>query len=287
MGSGTGSAGWGPALVGGLCAMLSAGAVHAQGAGGAQGLHDNAFVGNLGAFVFQSDVRAVLNGQSTNNPEVDFDEDLGRADDAKRARLDLTWRINPYHHLRFLYFDNSVSRSKVLTRNIEWGDYTFQAGFTLDSETDYTVYALAYEYAFMRTPSYELSASLGVHYMDLSLRLTGTATLTGSSGTASAVRTESRDLPAPLPMIGLRGGWVLSPDWYLDAQAQFFEIDIDGYDGRWTDARIGATWMFSRNFGVGLGYNLFTTRVDVNRSDYTGRLKFGYSGFQAYLTGTF
>lgn len=277
---------WGSVLALGACAALASVPAAAQ-SSGAQGLHDNAFVGNLGAFVFQSDVRAALNGQSTNNPDVDFDEDLGTADDAKRGRLDLLWRINPNHHLRFLYFDNSVSRSKVLTRNIEWGDYTFQAGFTLDSETEYTVYALAYEYAFVRTPTYELAASLGIHYMDISLRLTGTATLTGSSGSASAVRTESSDLPAPLPMIGIRGGWVLSPNWYLEGQAQFFKLNIDGYDGRWTDARVGVTWMFSRNFGVGLGYNAFATRVDVDRDNYNGRLKFGYSGAVAYLTGTF
>lgn len=279
--------GWGSVTALAACAALAAGPAGAQSSSGAQGLHDNSFVANIGAFIFQSDVRAALNGQSTNNPEVDFDEDLGRANDSKRGRLDLTWRINPNHHLRFLYFDNSVSRSKVLTRNIEWGDYTFQTNTALESQTDLTVYALAYEYAFLRTPSYELSASLGVHYMDISLRLSGTATLTGSGGSVSAARTESSDLPAPLPMIGLRGGWVISPQWYLDAQAQFFEIDIDGYDGRWTDARLGVTWMFSRNFGVGLGYNMFATRVDVNRDNYKGRLKFGYSGALAYLTGTF
>ena len=37
--------------------------------------------------------------------------------------------------------------------------------------------------------------------------------------------------------------------------------------GYWTDLRVGATWMFSRNFGVGLGYNWFGTRVDVEKSD--------------------
>ena len=281
------SSGWVGPLTCAAWAALAALPASAQ-SSGAQGLHDNAFVINGGMYVFQSDVRAALNGQSANNPDIDFDEDLGRADDSKRGRLDLLWRLNPNHHLRFLYFDNSTSRSKVLTRNIDWGDYTFQVNTTLESQTDFKVYALAYEYAFMRTPSYELAASLGVHYMDLSLRLSGTATVAGGGGgSASGVRSDSRDLPAPLPVIGLRGGWVISPQWYLDGQAQFFEIDYQGYNGRWTDARLGLTWMFSRNFGIGLGYNGFATRVDVSRDDYNGRLKFGYSGFQTYLTGTF
>ena len=103
----------------------------------------------------------------------------------------------------------------------------------------------------------------------------------------SGTQTKSSSLPAPLPVIGLRGGWVVAPQWYLDAQATFFKVNVDGYDGHWADLRLGATWMFSRHMGVGLGYNRFTTRVDVNRSDFNGRLNFGYSGVQAYLTGSF
>ena len=49
----------------------------------------------------------------------------------------------------------------------------------------------------------------------------------------------------------------------------------------------GATWMFSRNFGVGLGYSHFAARFDVERPNYNGRVKLGYGGLQAFLTGTF
>jgi hypothetical protein len=45
--------------------------------------------------------------------------------------------------------------------------------------------------------------------------------------------------------------------------------------------------MFHRNYGVGLGYDRFATRVDVSKNDFDGRLKTSYSGLQAYLTGTF
>jgi long-subunit fatty acid transport protein len=50
---------------------------------------------------------------------------------------------------------------------------------------------------------------------------------------------------------------------------------------------LGATWMFHRNYGLGLGYNYFTSNLDVAKSDFNGQLKLGYSGVQAYLTGTF
>jgi len=45
--------------------------------------------------------------------------------------------------------------------------------------------------------------------------------------------------------------------------------------------------MYKQNFGIGLGYNRFATSVAVNKDSFSGRLRTGYSGLQAYLTGTF
>ena len=277
-----------------LCSLLAAGAAGsalAQSSSGAQGMLDDRWVLNAGAFVFGSSLKANLNGQSSTNPEVNFDDTFGKADDATRVRADLLWRITPKHHLRFMYFDNSVTRSKELAEDVLWGDYTFGKGSRADLKTDFKVYELAYEYAFMRSPTYELAGTVGVHYMDLAVQLSGTAILTGPGCAAppctATATTKSSSLPAPLPVIGLRGGWVVAPDWYIDAQGQFFKIKVGEYDGYWSDLRVGATWMFSRHFGLGLGYNRFLTNVDVSKTDFNGRLKFGYSGLQAYLTGTF
>jgi hypothetical protein len=274
-----------------LCGMAcggGAGSAMAQ-SSGAQALLDNSWVVNLGAFVMNSDLKANLNGQSVTNPEVDFDETFGRGSDATRLRGDVLWRITPAHHLRFMYFDNSVQRSRVLGEDLRWGDYTFNAGSRTDLKYENQVTELAYEYAFMRQPSYELSASIGVHYTKTTLRLSGDASVTDANGNITNVSaaTKASSLPAPLPVVGLRAGWVIAPQWYLDAQAQFFKVNIDGYDGNWTDLRVGATWMFSQHFGLGLGYNHFSTRVDVDRDAFNGGLKTSYSGLQAYLTGTF
>ena len=46
---------------------------------------------------------------------------------------------------------------------------------------------------------------------------------------------------------------------------QYFRVSVDGYDGNWSDARVGATWMFSRHFGAGLGYDHFATRTSLER----------------------
>lgn len=282
-----------------LASLLSAavlmashsGSALAQASSGAEGLLTDTWNVSLGAFAYGADVKARLNGAAAMNPEVDFDKTFGKANDSTRVRADALWRISPAHHLRFMYFDNANTRTKSLGEDVKWGDYTFLKDSSATFKDELSVISLAYEYALMRGKNYEFNVSAGVHYMDMSLQLSGTANITGPecpTTTCSATKASKvSSLPAPLPMLGLRGGWMVAPDWYLDAQGQVFKVNIDGYDGRWSDVRVGATWMFHRNFGVGLGYNYFATTVDVDRPQFDGKLRLGYSGVQAYLTGTF
>jgi hypothetical protein len=267
-------------IVPGLLAATSASAQLSN----AQGLIENSVVVSAGVFVVGTDVKARVNGQSVQNPDVDFDDTFGTASDQTRARLDALWRITPKHHVRFLYFNNSTTRNRVLDRDVNWGDETFHVGANVESQIKLKVYSLAYEYAFIHQPTYEVNGSLGIHYADLSIRLAGNATV---GGAATSFVSDTRKLPAPLPVIGVRAGWAFAPDWYLEGLGQFFKVSIDGYNGHWVDGRVGVTWMFTRNFGAGLGYNRFITRVDVDRTSFNGTARFGYSGLQAFLTGTF
>src|SRR5947208_3193516 len=101
----------------------------------AKSLLQDKFVFNLGGFIVGTDVTAHLNGSSSTNPDVDFDQTFGNGSDSTRIRADALWRITPNHHLRFLYFNNTSDRTRAIDRNIASGDYTFQAGATVESKT--------------------------------------------------------------------------------------------------------------------------------------------------------
>ena len=263
-----------------LCALLAAGfagTARAQ-SNGAQMLLDGKFVGSLGGFILGTDVKARLNGETTNS-DIDFDKTFGDPGNQTRIRGDVLWRVTPTHHLRFLYFDNATSSKRVIDENVEFGDHVFNAGGEVKATSSFKIAELAYEYAFIRQPGFELNASLGVHYMDVGLKLRGDATITDENGNVTQVSgsTKKGSVSAPLPVIGVRAGWVVAPQVYLDAQAQYFKAKIDNVDGSILDLRAGATWMFSQNFGVGIGYNRFTTKVKVEKNDFDGRLRLGYS----------
>jgi hypothetical protein len=252
-------------------------------------LLDRSFVLKAGTFLLSTDLEARLDGQIGRNEVVDFRRTFGLDGDFNRFRADAVWRINPRHHLRFFYFDSNESSSRTLDRTVNWGELQFQLGARVDVKTELTVAQLAYDYALWRSPDLEVAAGLGVHYMDLSLRLAGTAQIVGADGSIGAAQAAVKEssLPAPLPVVGLRGTWRASRQLYLDAQAQFFKVSLSGYDGRLTDLRFGATWMFTPNWGAGLAYDSFVTKVDVERDTFNGNLRLGYSGLLVYLTGAF
>jgi len=263
--------------------------VLAQPAAPARALLEDRWVVSVGAFVLNSKVRASLNGQSGHKPEIDFDEAFGRSSDATRIRADAMWRVTPRNHLRLMYFSNTIDRSRVIDRAIEWGDYTFGLGASIDSRYRTETVQLAYEYAFVRQPDYEVAASLGVHHTKTTIRLSGTAVVTDEQGNATSApgATSANSLTAPLPVVGLRAGWVVAPQWHVHAQALYFKAEVGGYGGYWSDLSVGATWMFNRNFGIGLGYNRFATHLQVERGSFDGSLRTGYAGLQAYLTAAF
>ncbi|MBT9492198.1 MAG: hypothetical protein IV107_07565 [Paucibacter sp.] len=255
----------------------------------AQSLLTDRWVLNLGAFLLATDLRANLNGQSSAKPEIDFNRVFGRSQDASRVRADALWRITPTHHLSLSYFNNSIRRSKTLDESIEWGDTKFEAQAKVDFKHRMEVLALSYNYAFLRAPGYELSAGVGVHYTQRVLQLAGDARVTDANGSQSAVSATSRSssVPTPLPVLGLRGAWAVAPSWYFDAQAQYFAASLGSYDGAWSDARISATWMYTRQFGLGIAYNHFSSNMELSRKSFDGHLRTSYSGAQIFLTAAF
>jgi len=259
----------------------------------AEDLLNERFVIDLGGFVVTSKISGSLLGSAnTTDQQIDFDKQFGTDAAQTRWRGELLWRITPTQHLRFSYFDNDVQRSRTIDQDLPWGDYTFKAGGQVAAETKFRVYELDYEFAFLRRPTYEIVALAGIHLDDLTLKLSGEASLTvdtpsGPVEQAAAFTSRSNSIPAPLPVFGFRGDWAASPHVYLDASAEIFSISYQGINGNWSDLRGGATWMFSKHFGAGIGYDRFATHADVGKGSFNGRLNFGYQGLLLYLTGGF
>ena len=244
---------------------------------------------SLGTYIVGSNLKSTLDGTAAGSGEqVDFAHTFDMNKDYSRFRLDGLWRITPKHHLRFVYFQNNITRSRTLDKDLAWGDYTFQANAEVAAESKFGVYELSYEYAFIRKPTLEVAAGAGIHMMNMSIKLTGSATYTDANGVVQPadLSTSNSNLPAPFPVIGARATWAVTPTIFIEPEVQWFAFKYDAYDGNWWDARVAAKWMFTRHWGVGLGYDAFRVNVTVDKASFNGNLTLGYSGGQLMVVGS-
>jgi hypothetical protein len=230
---------------------------------------------SLGSFIVDTDTEVRLDGDTQTGTNVDWENTFGGGD-VTRFRIDGQWRFADRHKARFMWFSSSRSKSRTLEEEINWGEETFPVSAKVDGKFDFDVYELAYEYAFLRRDTYELSGTIGLHYTELSLSLAADAASSG--GTLTADIKEEGSVGAPLPVIGLRGLWQLPHHFWIDAQAQFFAISIDEYDGNLQDYKVMVNWQPKRWLGIGLGYNRFTVDVDVDADRFNGSLDWTYEG---------
>ncbi len=258
-----------------------------------ESLLNDHFIFTVGAFVVTSNINGSLSGSAnTSDQKVNFDKQFGTDADQTRWRADVLWRITARQQLRFNYFSNDIQRTRNLDRDLAWGDYTFVTGGAVTAETKLRVYELDYQFAFLRRPTYEIVAIAGLHLDDLTLKLSGNASLTVDTPTgpveqSATFTSKSNSVSSPLPVLGLRANWAVSPHIYLDASGQLFAISYQGVSGNWSDLRAGASWMFSDHFGIGIGYDRFATHADLSKVSFSGRLNFGYQGLLVYLQGGF
>ena len=240
----------------------------------------------LGTFVITSEPTIQLKGDTSNGDRVDFDEALGGGD-SQRIRLDSFWRFGDSgrHKVKAIAFDMSRSNSRTFDRDIEWGGDIYPATAKVSSEFSFTVIEAAYEYAFLKRDRYELDGSIGLHYTMLDSSLKAKAESSGGTLTRDISNSGSVDLP--LPVIGLRGIWDLTHNFWLDATAQYFALSIDEYDGNLQDYRVLVTWQPKKWLGVGFGYNRFKVDVDVEKDKFNGSLDWTYSGPMLFYSASF
>lgn len=247
-------------------------------------LLEDPFQVSLGTYIVSSDTTIRLDATNDDTgTTVDWDRVVGGGD-ASRFRLEGAWRFGERHKLRAMWFDFSRSKTRTTDREIEWGDEVFPVSTEATAKTQFSIYEVAYEYAFLRRQNLELTASGGIHWTQYKAKLS--ATLDGGvSGSREA--SDSAKLDAPLPVVGVRGLWRIHRNFWLDGAVQYFALQYDIYDGRILDTRIGVLWQPSKWVGIGLGYNRFDVDVDLDDNDFRGKLEWVYDGPQLFYNVSF
>jgi hypothetical protein len=248
---------------------------------------DAKFIIDAGYFFMSTDMRVRVNGETTQEAgsDVNYDDTFGIGD-FDRFRVDMMWRIADRHSIQAMYFQNNRSSSRTIQEDVEFKGQLYPVGATVDASSEVTIVQLSYAYAFLRKDNYELAVSGGVHYIDMNLGLDATVNVNGQTSTRNLDASASTQ--APLPIVGIRGTWKLPHNLYINAQAQYLYIDFDPYKGSLLDLKASFVWQCTDHFGVGVAYNDFRFRFDLDdQPKFDGRLRWDYGGAIAFATVMF
>jgi predicted porin len=267
-------------LAGLVAASLLASPALAQSPSGTwNGLPDR-FQVDTGYFRLSADTKLRYNGSE----DIDFEKDLGVAQDANTFWVDGTWRVGRRHQLELSYTRLTRDRDGVeLQREFTWGGETYEAGLRASTSTGSDILGGYYRFALLRNERFEVGPTVGIGYLWLSARVRATGTVNGQSRTLD----ESASTGS---ITGAVGGYASA--WLakrLVTRADFLYIAVSPGDSEASvsDWRLGADYYFSKNAGLGIQYKYNKYRYDrgVLASELGGEVT--YQGFQVFVSFLF
>lgn len=249
---------------------------------------DESFKLNLGGF-FQSFDTTVQRYKSDGTPGTEFNlGEIGGDQNQTTFRMDGMWRFGRHGNLQFGYRGWSDSNSHTLSRDIQWGDTVYHVGAQVDHKLKQNIFGLAYGYSFVNDGELEFGLSLGIaaYFNKLSLSASGSVGGAGG-GTTTSSTAEEKNFVAPIPIIGGYFNFTLLPRFFVWAKASGLpKITISGYSASMVDAMGGLEYYFTRNVGLGAGYEY--TKLTFEHPVENGiRIAQSFSGFLGYLTLAF
>jgi hypothetical protein len=129
---------------------------------------------------------------------------------------------------------------------------------------------------FYKRPGHEFGAGIGLHWLEIEGFIAGQVIIDELLDTE--FRRSSVSAEAPLPNIGAWYHYSWSPRWALTTRLDWLSASVGDYSGGLINAQAGVHYRLFKNFSAGLAWNFFRIDVDVEESDWNGRIESRQSG---------
>jgi len=202
--------------------------------------------------------------------KVDGEDALGLEENFTAFRADGFWRITRRNRVDFTYYQMNRSGSNFLGVNIpdEEGG-SFPVGTEVKTDFDISVLRASYAYSFFKNESFDLGVAGGIFGLKVDFKM--------DSDVLGKV--EKTDFTVPLPVLGLRGSFALTPKWFIRQSFDYFYINIGDYEGQLVDFNVALEWNALKHLGIGVGYNYAQMTLNYSGSDdFLEEIDMSYGG---------
>ena len=203
--------------------------------------------------------------------DVDLDERT------RVARADLFYHFNSRHYVVFASYDIERTGTRQVSRQIRFGEQTYELGTSLSATFDEEVAKLAYGYNVLVRPRATLGPSFGLHVMRFEV---------GLAVSALSRRYEARTT-APLPVVGVRGDYRFGERWALRGALDLFDVEVGDVEGVFRDVILTFEHDTFDRVGFGFGFNVNSLDVDSGDDDFRGVIDLSFRSAMVYVRGRF
>jgi hypothetical protein len=210
--------------------------------------------------------------ESGNGGRVDLST-LGADEDYVSPFFMLRYRANQRWRFEFSYQNLDLNGHRGATTEINFNDVTIPAGWDVRSDLTMHQYSVSAGYALYSAPNAELGVALGVHILDASAGIRGSAYINNVQVERSGKISEV----FPAPTIGLYGTYAFNNRLAIEGSVQYLYASVSGYSGHLLMASAALNYWINPNTALSLGYKHFD--VDITYDDSSSRdtynVKFG------------
>jgi hypothetical protein len=228
----------------------------------------------LGAYIVDGSNTAVSVSSAVGlGAIIDYQKDLGGEDGDTIPRIDAYYRFNERHRIDFTSFSIDRKGTRTLAVELEIGDEIYAADETINSDIKYTLYRLGYGYSFYHSPKTELTLTAGLNITEYDLTF----------ALADGSKAESAGVTVPLPVIGLRMGYAITPKWNVRYVSEAFFIDFDdSFRGAIINFELNTEYRLFKHFALGAGLARIGVDAEVDDEGWRGKVTDSYRGFNVY-----
>jgi hypothetical protein len=230
---------------------------------------------------FQPSVTTLIRldaSDGTRGTLINAEDDLGLDDTLNQARMEIDMRMKKHHHLRFDFFKADRFSEGTLQSDIQFGDFTFDAGTQFRTKLDWRTFSITYIYAPLQTEHFEMGFLHGIHIIQ-------TKAEGGEPGTNNFERASEVGV---YPTFGLGGAVRLSRRFSFTARGQVFIVNTrEDFHANMADFHADLQFRCFNNLAIGLGYTKLKNDLELFDISQTLLFDMDTSGPELFFRASF
>ena len=217
-----------------------------------------------------TNIRVGVNGMDATT--IDGEKDLGFYKEVVTFLADFQWRISRRSRITLNYYNIRRNANRTLQKDISFEDNTYHANSSVYSFFNTAIYQFSYGYAILSKPTYEAGVLIGTHILGAKTGIS----LNGTSNGASV--SNNFGFTAPLPDIGLWGGFATSNRFAINADISYFGLTVNNSTGRLLAFNLAFVYKLIEQLDLSLGFSGLDFKVNTTQRNFTGNFIWGYNG---------